>query len=1314
MTIRRLFKLFIVFSGSLLVLLLAVLAGVQVFLGTGMAGRMIQERINAAIPGHIHWHSQAVSLFRGRLEIRELSVRQGTGKSGGEPMIQLDRVMANVGLLDLFSGTIAIQVARLEKPEVSLEIDEQGRLNVVRAFVPSRREPAPEDEGAEFGLNIRIDALNLTEGGFSFAMPGAGPDEPPRRIDLENIGLAVSDASLQGRAGRLELDIRSGQVDIAGIHTPLEGFELTTALSEGRLDPLRVVLQTPRSRLRVSGRAADIFEKPRLDLDLALSAELSEIQRMFRLPVGLSGPLELKATAEGDLADPDVSAALNYGSGRLAGIGVQTIGLECRMRERKVTIERLAADSAIGSLEAGGTVDLHSAFDRGFLAAPGDLQAISYRLDLDSSKTRLESLPGVSGKYAGQIASRIRLQGRGVTPEHLKAGIEARIQAKRMAVRNILQPLDADLSTKAEISGSRVSFRRLVLEARQTQIKLAGDYDWGQNHLDINADADIASLEALLDAFDFKGVSGSTAFQADISGPITSPEVEARVSARDLEAQKFPVGDLEAVFAFRNGALRVASLDLANGDSAFSLAGRIGLFDGQTGRLLSDPVLDLEIARSRVHLQDFLPDFSGRVQVAGNLSGSLRDPAGSLVIDGRNIDTGVQAIPSFQLKSRIENRRFHLEPLTVSLGEQENVQVAGWMGMDLNYELRLSSDPLDVSSIQTLAGTGLGGKLRFSADGSGRLAAPALDGRIQASGLSIGDKPLPDLDIALELRDATLRGRASHPAEMSVCFNLRTMDFDADVELEETGLAPYFQLAGRPELAGVVSGNLKAQGNALHPKEISAALDISNLMIRYQDNELLRTRDLSATLEEGRVNLPDSRISLLKQGVLNIGGSGGLNREVALTARGRIPAAIARGMVPAIADPEGGISLNARVSGTLDQPVLEATLELEDLGLTVAETLQKLHGVNGRIHITNSAITVSSLSGRLEKGEFSLDGLVELDRFVPKQADLQLSANALPLYIPDILEMKLDADLEMSGTPSQALLSGDMVLLEGLYFRDVNLSLLDTVGEITRRRRQTDPGSRQQGLGLPFLENLSLDLSLNSRKPLMVDNNLALLRIRPELRIQGSGNVPLVTGRAEVTQGTITYRDTEFEVKRGVVDFINPYRIEPTVDIQARSEVRQWIITLSVSGSPDNLDFKLTSEPALEDADIISLLAVGKTTREMASGEGGGSQSPQEMLANLVAGQVEKQVKEGTGLDIVELEYRQNGDADESEEEVRVTVGKELSRRLTVKYGVERKAGIVVQQSTAIYKLLENLSVNAYQDTEGAFGGEMRYRLEFR
>lgn len=287
------------------------------------------------------------------------------------------------------------------------------------------------------------------------------------------------------------------------------------------------------------------------------------------------------------------------------------------------------------------------------------------------------------------------------------------------------------------------------------------------------------------------------------------------------------------------------------------------------------------------------------------------------------------------------------------------------------------------------------------------------------------------------------------------------------------------------------------------------------------------------------------------------------------------------------------------------------------------------------------------------------------------------------------------------------------MLLDGLYFRDVNLSLVERAADLGKRKRRGAYRPDRRLPDWPFFENLSLDISLGHRQPFMVDNNLALLSLRPQLNLGGTARNPVISGRAEISEGLVAYRETEFEVRKGVIDFVNPYRIEPEVDIRAESRVRQWTITLVITGTPENLDFQLSSDPPLEDVDILSLLTTGKTTREMGGSAGAGT-SPEQMLAGLLADRLEQKVARETGLDIVEVEYRQNGTEDQDDQEVRVTVGKELSRRLTVTYGMESQNGEMVRRSSGIYRLLEDLSVNAYQDTAGSFGGEMRYRLEFR
>jgi translocation and assembly module TamB len=63
---------------------------------------------------------------------------------------------------------------------------------------------------------------------------------------------------------------------------------------------------------------------------------------------------------------------------------------------------------------------------------------------------------------------------------------------------------------------------------------------------------------------------------------------------------------------------------------------------------------------------------------------------------------------------------------------------------------------------------------------------------------------------------------------------------------------------------------------------------------------------------------------------------------------------------------------------------------------------------------------------------------------------------------------------------------------------------------------------------------------------------------------------------------------------------------------------------------------------------------------------------------------------------------------------VKVTIGKELSRRLTVKDSVESRDGEITHRAIAEYKLLENFLARGFQDSRGVYGGELQFRLEFR
>jgi len=383
-------------------------------------------------------------------------------------------------------------------------------------------------------------------------------------------------------------------------------------------------------------------------------------------------------------------------------------------------------------------------------------------------------------------------------------------------------------------------------------------------------------------------------------------------------------------------------------------------------------------------------------------------------------------------------------------------------------------------------------------------------------------------------------------------------------------------------------------------------------------------------------------------------------------------------------------------------------IELEKIAFTVPTLLQRVHDINGRIHLNSHTITVDQIKGRLDAGRFDLAGKIDLEAFQPAKVIMNVNANAIPLQVPDTADMLLNTELKIRGTHDKSTIQGGVVILEGTYYRDVDLNPIHAV---QKKKREEAPLPTK--FTQPFLKNIIIDISVKHRLPFIVDNNLAHLEIAPDLHITGDPNNPVISGQAEIESGKIEYKQKTFVIKGGTIDFINPYKTEPILDIKSEAQIRDWLIYLNISGALDQLVFKLTSDPPETDGDILSLLVFGKTTHELIEGEGGTSQTTTQMLAELISSTFGEDIQDVTGLDILEVETETQSD-EEPFDHIKITVGENLSKRVTIKYATEMEDGEISQRAIAEYKFLENILLYGFQDSKGIFGGDLRFRLEFR
>jgi translocation and assembly module TamB len=188
-----------------------------------------------------------------------------------------------------------------------------------------------------------------------------------------------------------------------------------------------------------------------------------------------------------------------------------------------------------------------------------------------------------------------------------------------------------------------------------------------------------------------------------------------------------------------------------------------------------------------------------------------------------------------------------------------------------------------------------------------------------------------------------------------------------------------------------------------------------------------------------------------------------------------------------------------------------------------------------------------------------------------------------------------------------------------------------------------------------------------------------------DLQLRGTFDRPLLLGRAEIERGEVLFEGRRYLVTRGTIDFNNPTRIEPFIDIEAETRVRvpgqTYQVTARATGTFDRLNMEMTSDPPLSEVEVIGLVFADLDPGELPESRGySETVTPQEQLlreraARALTGQISsevgKVVEQTFGVDTFQLTpsvtdvYQQSS---RFEPGARLTIGKRLSTRAYLTY----------------------------------------------
>ena len=120
-----------------------------------------------------------------------------------------------------------------------------------------------------------------------------------------------------------------------------------------------------------------------------------------------------------------------------------------------------------------------------------------------------------------------------------------------------------------------------------------------------------------------------------------------------------------------------------------------------------------------------------------------------------------------------------------------------------------------------------------------------------------------------------------------------------------------------------------------------------------------------------------------------------------------------------------------------------------------------------------------------------------------------------------------------------------------------------------------------------------MNLRVEGRNALVVRNNLADLIGSVSLQINGPIKDPIIAGRITATSGTLNFRNDRYDITRAFMDLPPRRDADPLLNIEAESEIRGYRVIVDLTGPLSQPQAAVRSEPALPQADVVSLITTG-------------------------------------------------------------------------------------------------------------------------
>lgn len=1243
-------------------------------------------------------------------------VVHGTEPDPKQPLLHVDHLQVGLTIDSVLHGTWHVRDIIVDHPVARMTVNKAGENNLPK---PQKKSTSSSSTNV-FDLAIR--ELQLNRGEIYY-----NDQKTPLEADLHDFTVkATFDSAEKKYSG--DIGYNGGKI-VYGAYAPVEhNLQAKFGVTQQQFTLDKLELATGKSSVALSATLND-YSSPNMQAQGSYEAALvtSDFQRILKdpsLPAGtvrLAGQIKYQAEPNRPMMET-VTVAGNVSS---SGLNVKTPSLQTEVRDLYARYKLSGGNAEVSDIHArimGGTLSGKVTIKDVAGASEARLQASLKDLSLDQAQTATHNTSLRQAHLSGKLSADTNAHW-SKTLDNLVAHSDATIKAS--LGQGPVTPLDGVIHADYAAAHKELALTNSYVRTPQTNINLNGKVsDRSQLQVALRSN-DLHELEVLAAALqkpapgqqkaDSIGLYGIANVNATVSGSLAAPQINGQIDARNLRVKGSSWKVLRTGFSANPSQVKLNNGDLEavpQGRINFSAEARLNNW----AYTPSSPIT-ANLSASQISIADLERlanqsyPVSGTLALNVSLHGSQLGPVGQGTLTVTKAKVSTESIQNLNVKFQGDGN-----VITANLTLQ---MPAGTARADVDYSPKtegynahVEAQNFRLEKLQTVQAHNMqiAGGVNLNVSGRGTVKDPQLQATLEVALLQMNKQAIQGIKLQTTVQNHVATIALDSDVAKTLIKAHGTVGIDApymaDLKLD-TGRIDFQPILAiyAPEQAADFSGQTELHATVRGPlaekSKVDAHLELPSFAINYKTFQLAAAKPIRVDYQNGTATLQPTSIrgtgtTIDAQAVVPVTSP----KAATFLVQGNVDLQIAQLFMPDLQS-TGQLQFDLDSKRYGPGANLNGQIKIVNANLHTIDSPIGLDNANGVINVTQTRLEIASFQGEAGGGTINATGAVayrpSLEFF------LGLSANNVRLRYPEGVRAMLASNLSLTGNPQASQLRGQVRIGRVSFTPDFDL--MTFMGQFSGEATDSGaPGS--------FAQSMKLDIAVQSTSQMNLVSSQVSLRGDANLRVAGTAADPVILGRTNLTGGEFFLAGNRYEIQHGTVDFLNPVRTEPVLNLQVRATINEYNISLGLNGPVDRLQTTYTSDPALPPVDIINLIAKGKTlASEQANPNPPGTLGAQAALASTISSQVSGKIAKLAGVSQLQIDPGLGTDNGQNAG-ARVAIQQRVTSNLLVTFATD----ITSTQRQAIqveYKFNPKWSVSGTRNQNGGFGVDGRYRKDF-